>query len=425
MAPDRNDIVLVSDALRELRNDQHNAAYPVMQDFMSLDNDELDLDSAYFDEEDVLRVVGYMVDRIQEVFRGNVWMPGSVRTLRRAFAEAKELGDEYLCYALQMQKERVDAAIRGLSGADESQYRAIVRGIDRRYAAIDTELSRSLSERVDARMIPLVRRHAKKIHRMSFVEVVAMTDELHIKADVIRHEIRMSVLSKVRLWSEQIDEMIAQAEELSCQLYMREAYERLLSSTVNRISSLVAKGVACTLDEGDDDEESANLLAKPVSKLRSKAAPKSARKKKRQKDGRKGRKKRDGAKPEDEVVGSADIAETERLFNLSLAQLKVLLNVACSYDKIRILSSPEASIAQRFLEGWQSLLGRLGYSGRLEIVSYENLSNTSDLCSPLLVPSKMNVHHNLWKRDRFENAFVIAEGNPTLISRYLDYQQFD
>lgn len=106
----------------------------------------------------------------------------------------------------------------------------------------------------------------------------------------------------------------------------------------------------------------------------------------------------------------------DSLLDIGINQIKEAIGIAASTGKIRVLL-PESVARQKYERDWIELIRKLGYQGQIEPVRYQQIA--SDEVTPVIVPSKMNVHEEIgWKRSKKTPFFVIRD-HPKILNNYL------
>lgn len=102
------------------------------------------------------------------------------------------------------------------------------------------------------------------------------------------------------------------------------------------------------------------------------------------------------------------------------------LDPACSRDinkllqlkgnkKIRLLQGDEH---RTFTEDWKLLFTMLSLN--IELVTYDNLTETTDLTSPIVIPAKMKTRGNGWRNRSFASVIVTEVSAPRLLINSLE-----
>jgi hypothetical protein len=107
-------------------------------------------------------------------------------------------------------------------------------------------------------------------------------------------------------------------------------------------------------------------------------------------------------------------------YRTSLRRLHEAIGQAGGSDGLlRVLRVDIDKIFGHFKVEWESLIRGLGYDGRIEWLTYDEVKGKMDRSVPLVVPHKLNTHLSEgWKRGQ-KNVFVIEASSPRLLLSYL------
>lgn len=327
-------------------------------------------ETPYFDEVHAFKVAEVLLRRLN-VFGHSLPVP--VLKFEAHYKEAKAGGDDYWRFALNAQKERVDTASRGIPAINEAekQLRNVRRGIERAVAELDIFADKNNQLRMFDERLKAYKRRTKTDHipRETFDKIV--------------DQFRKEVQEKIDKIYDKVLNMEEEEISLENKIVIRKFIDELVVITKAELLRISGQGQAPTTPDANIPRES--------------------------RDWDVGRKKRTFI-PEPAKKDEPKADEKKEFDNLQITKDKFIRAIELalqSGNKLRILIPSESRLRARFEPQWREVLGKIGFSGSIEFVAYDDLKRTADTKTPIMTFRGMNTHGNLWDRSRFKNVAVI------------------
>lgn len=210
----------------------------------------------------------------------------------------------------------------------------------------------------------------------------------------------MRLITKIVPTLEELEDMTCQEERLTSIITILQGLEDIRAKLTTRLAELGGPiniegktgGRSNTLDLSPDDfaiSETAALDQSPA---------KSGKKKKR----------KDGKPPEPVSQETSPKTEEFDTAKISLTKLRKAIELAATCGKLRVIVPHINVVRQSHEEKWRQLFEKLGYTGEVEFLTFEELNRSKNgLEIPLVMVRSINTHNNLWDKKKYRNIFVL------------------
>ncbi len=326
-----------------------------------------------FDERLAFDVAGYLMRRLNVFGRS---LPIPAFKLETHYREAQDGGDDYWRFALNAQKERLSGVVKGVPDlpALEKQLRNVRRGIERAIAVLEIDVDK---DRSIALFRARVQTYVRRINRASGPKG---------EIDKVIDEFLRETQDKIDKSYDKILNLEEEEIRLENNISIRKLVDAMMTATRAALLKVCRENQVPTRQAPPTQRPEPTAPDQDPSRKRKAFIPEVVKSDKGKENGKK-------------EFDNLQITKDKFIRAIELALQ--------SGNKLRILIPPEGRLRARFEPQWRDVLEKMGFSGSIEFVVYEDLKRTTDTSTPIMTFKGMNTHGNLWNRGRFENVVVI------------------
>lgn len=410
---------LLSTVLQEVVKNGENSHLCVVQQWIKRHITDL-MGQGFFEEEEVLAITSEMLDDAKRVL---LIEPASVSQLREAYQKIEGREDEYLKFALTQQREKYRKLLAGFSESNlEKKLKNVLRNLEKKARNIqemeEEVISIQNGEYLGKYVVDLARSAEQILQKKSsrksskgleqiIEELRMMREELETRdtstiLDVFGNDAKIEWKVKIEKATQEVKILRELQSWLERRIQDKKTIHNILAQTRTRLEEL---GITQT-----PQPITPLPPPKPITQT-----PSGKKKKHRRGNGEKnpytnGKKDPLGEKGEKEKT------KKEKL-DISISQLKKAINCAReTNNQIRLLSSSQNGA--NHLETWKKIFKILGFTESIKTTTYQNLGNTPDTTTAVVVPLGMSTHTNIGKwRVKQKNSFIMLAHDRHILAR--------
>lgn len=332
-----------------------------------------------WDEEELVGHVRQMLAAASQLF---AFLPEPVHKLKEAHEAAEIGGVEYIRYALSF---KLKEASRVLNIAKPISY----------YEKLGRNLQRGFERRND------------RLRNFNLMDRQAQADQILAKGEnniTFQEEAELidflELLARTEKIFEEVADMTSQEEELTSIITIIRSLEELRPKLTARLAEL---GGPINI-EGNTGSSS-NTLGLSAADFAI-----SERKEVDESPAKPGKKRKGKDKNPPEPLKQDTPPSTEEFdaAKISLAKVRKAIELAEACGKLRVIVPHREAVRQNFEAKWNQLFEKLGYTGDVEFLNFDELGRSKNGTEiPLVMVKSINTHRNLWDKKRYRNIFVL------------------